>query len=98
MKDKIVVTIKIDRGEKIATVALIAKLQSMVTTMSVQSMADMLDENVNRMRFIVDELLAEGVIEKIAVGVHKPNYKRYTYKVINTTKYKGSATNGRSRN
>jgi len=81
MSSKLVVKINISAEEKDATVRLIKHLSKTVSTMSVQNMADMLDENVNRLRYIIDALLAEGRIEKIPVGMHKANYKRYTYKV-----------------
>jgi len=49
--------------------------------LSISKLADELGKNVNRTRYILDELLKEDKIKKIVVKGNNRYYKRYRYEV-----------------
>ena len=52
------------------------------STISVAKFAKGLNMNPNRVRFVIDELIEEGRIEKIITKEFNEHYRRYKYKVI----------------
>lgn len=65
-KDKLVEVIKKNQGKTIA-----------VSALAIQA-----GYNPNRTRFIIEDLIQEGRIERIPTKVFNPRYIRYSYKVV----------------
>lgn len=73
------ITVQIFEPEKLQLIKAIKKNKG--KTISVAKLADMAEQNPNRARFVLEELIAEGRVEKIATKQFNEKYARYTYKV-----------------
>ena len=74
------VTVKIYQSEKDQVVEVLKKLKDQ--TVAVSAIAKEAGINPNRCRFVIDELLQEGKITKIATKQFNPRYVRYKYEVV----------------
>lgn len=74
------INIKINPDEKDALVEVIRKVQG--ETIAVSKLAKLAGFNPNRTRFIVEELLQDGRIDRTITKQFNDQYKRYSYKVV----------------
>lgn len=51
---------------------------------SVAKIAQKIKGNPNRVRFIIEELIADHKIKKVPVKNYNKHYRRYTYEIINS--------------
>jgi hypothetical protein len=74
------ITVQIHEPEKLAMIKVIKKNKG--KTISVAKLADQAEQNPNRARFVIDELIAEGRISKVPTRQFNDKYVRYTYIVL----------------
>jgi IMP dehydrogenase/GMP reductase len=71
--------IKIEQNEKDKTIIAIAQLKN--EAKSVSAIAKQAGIGTNRMRFIIEEMVAEGSIRKVVTKKYNESYIRYRYEV-----------------
>lgn len=71
------INVKIFDDEKAAMVKVIKKNKG--KTISVAKLAQQAEQNPNRARFVIDELIQEGKVEKVPTKQFNERYVRYTY-------------------
>jgi hypothetical protein len=75
-----IITVKIFDHEKEAMLKAVKKFKG--KTVAVSALSREAGINPNRGRFVLDELLQEDKVKKIATKAYNPQYVRYTYEVI----------------
>ena len=82
---KIKVHINIPEEENVAVLTMLRTMQEigMDKKMSVHQLGAMLHINTNRMRYILDELIAADRLFKVCIVDKGPRYKRFRYEVPN---------------
>lgn len=73
------ININISEDEKKKLLKAIKKVEGQ--TISVAKIAEKAKMNPNRVRFIIEDLIEENRLERIATKKFNPRYVRYSYKV-----------------
>lgn len=82
--------IKIAEDEKTKIIAAIKTLQG--KTVPISKIAEVAKMNPNRVRFIVEDLLEEGRIQRVPTKMFNKHYVRYRYEVSNANTISLSST------
>ncbi|MNB69353.1 hypothetical protein D3C75_158810 [compost metagenome] len=72
--------LNVDPQEKVDLKKAIKTLEGQ--TVSVAKIAKEAGMNPNRSRFIIEEMIEEGTIERVATKAFNERYMRYSYKVL----------------